>query len=299
MNENNKKNNITREEEYQIYISKIYRVIPKNHALIVRNKFIGNRVDVKTGGFALISPFHESKLVSLAVRNFDYSKQVFEDKEGQDIIIDLAITVKIVDPVKYEYLNEDTEKELRQLLESIMRALIKKYSYEELRGQRFSLPDSSMNASALTGIQKDLYDIRIELDSFANKYGLAVENLYNKSIQQTEKLQEAYNKRIIAEKEAEAEEIKKLAELKRAKIAAEILDIEATAKAEAKTKEYKAKYGALLEAISSLPKTKQAEILKAFTAGLEGNANLFMSLNGDNNVNPGIVVPTESKKPRK
>ena len=293
----NEKNN-----EYEIYTTKLFRVIPKNCALVVRSKFNGANVkaiinddsiggrSVKKAGFTFISPFKESRLVSLAIRNFDYPKQLFEDKDGQDIIVDLAVTVKVIDPIKYLYINTNVEAELKQLIESMMRSLVKKYRYEQLSGSRFTLPDSNTpaNNANLPAINEELTKARKELDNFGFKYGLRVVSLYNKSIQQTARVQEAYNKKIIAEREAEAAEIEKQGERRRAEIEAEIIKTKAEAEAEAEKKKLESRYEALISAIKDLPREKQAEILKIFSLG--GNANVFMSVGGDDAVKTGVVA---------
>ena len=95
---------------YNTYITKIYRTIPKNCSLIIRNKFNGERVRVKKGGFALIAPWCESKLVSLAIRNIDYPEEHFDDARGQQIVVDIALSVRVVDPIKYEYAHQERRR---------------------------------------------------------------------------------------------------------------------------------------------------------------------------------------------
>lgn len=279
---------------YNTYITKIYRTIPKESALIIRNKFNGQDVKVKTSGFALITPWKESKLVSLAVRNFDYPKDKFEDMYGQDVIVDLSVTVKVTDPIKYEYSNQSIEQELSQLISSSMRVLINKNNFTNLKSKRFNI--SNYNCSGdnyyknvhidkdgkLIGTKilasnydltkeedrteleftKELCEFRRRLDNFAFRYGLSVVDLYNKEVQQTEDIQHAYNKQIIAKKEAEAKMIEKQAELERARVDAEIMEINSKAKANAD----KVKYEAILNVLknSDMTTEEQAKFLQAF-----------------------------------
>lgn len=304
--ENNEKQNTQNIDPYKVYITKVFRVIPQNAVLLTRNKFNGNWIKVKTGGFALISPFSESKLVSLAVRNFDYEKQEFEDRNGLDLTVDLAVTVKIVDPIRYEYKNKNVEAELKQLIDSLMRSLIKKCIYEELSAARIELPSTSIDigrnnekipkspkeqlhvikrSSYPKTFSGELLRIRDGLDQFAKRYGLVVIDLYTKSIQQSAAMQEAYNKQVIAKKERAAALIAKEGEKERAMIDAEIAKIKAGTDAYAIAQRYKS----VIERIKNLPRDKQAEILKVFSATLNGNPNMFMSLDGGNLTNAGMV----------
>lgn len=291
MNENEKyvESNIN---SYEVYTTKLYRTIPKNSVLIVRNKFNGKDVEVKEGGFAIIAPWKESKFVSLAVRNFDYPQQKFEDSLGQDVLIDLSVSVKIVDPIKYEYNNENIEQELEQLISSSVRILINKSQYEQLKSKRFNVSEymykgnkyyknvhTDINGNSLgivipfpTDFEKELCEMRNKLDEFADKYGLAVVDLYNKEVQQTEDIQTAFNKKILAEKEAEAKLIEKKAEQERAKIDAEIKTINAKAEAEAN----KLKYEAILKVLkdSNMTPEDQARFLQTFMYSNTNSQNI-------------------------
>ena len=305
-------------DNYAVYTTRLFKVIPKNSALIVRNRFNGKNVKIKDEGFTFLSPFSESKLISLAIRNFDYPKALYEDSNGQDIIFDIAITVKVIKPMEYEFLNTNVEAELKQLLESILRSIIRKYTYEELSKCEFELPEYKEGVVPLyiddpITIEEEFKNARFRLDKFAQKYGLAVINLYGKSIQQTPEIQEAYNKKIIAEREAQASIVAKEAELTRAKIDAEILKTRAEAEALAEQQKVAARYRAILEAIKDLPPEKQAEIVKVFSLESKGKANVFMSVDGDESAKSGLVagaaissamhgeadIPEDTEEPKK
>lgn len=216
---------------YTTYITKIYRTIPKNCALIMRNKFNGERVKVKYGGFALVAPWCESKLVSLAVRNIDYEKLEFDEKEGQQITVDLALSVRVVDPIKYEYAHQNIEQELKVRIYSAVRVLMRKATWDELSQRHFELPKHNINMDSryryaggkyyysdsvykddkgkwhgdkISDFDFELYKIRDELDEFANEYGLEVVSLRNKEVQQSEEMQKAYDRITKARREGEA-----------------------------------------------------------------------------------------------
>ena len=261
--------------------------IPKNSVLVVTNKYSGKNVEVRgngEGGWTVIAPWKSGKLVSLAVRNFDYPKETFEDSFGQDVIVDLAITVKIVDPIKYQYNNENPEKELSQLISSCMRVLISQSTYDYLKKNNFSIPNDKeyqinnnfvwmctgindadgqpMGHQVVDSFELELINIRERLNKFAQKYGLAIEDFYCKSVDQTKDIQETYNKKIKAEKEAEELLIKKESEKKQALIDAEIKKVNAEAAAHAE----KVKLKALLEVMNdtNIPKEDQMMFLQTY-----------------------------------
>lgn len=313
--ENNVQKNIN---PYEVYTTKLYRTIPKNSVLIVRNKFNGKDVEVKEGGFAIIAPWKEAKFVSLAVRNFDYEKQKFEDSLGQDVIIDLAVTVRIVDPIKYEYNSQNVEKELKQLITSSMRILINKFKYEDLKSMRFNVSEYKQSSNgyyknvhisedgrfvgdrltAPLDFEKELCEIRKRLDEFAFKYGLDVVDLYNKEVQQTEDLQAAFNKQILAENEAKAKLIEKQAEKRRAEIDAEIKTINAKAEAEAN----KLKYEAILKVLkdSNMSPEDQARFLQTFMYSNSDSqnvaGNMAAAITGATAGFTASMVETQTKK---
>ena len=231
MAEDTSKNRKDREEEFNIYITKIYRVIPKNCALIVRNKFNGQRVKVKTGGFAFVAPWSEAKLVSLAIRNIDYEKLEFDEKEGQQVKVDLALSVRVVDPIKYEYAHQNIEQELKVRIYSAVRVLIKKASFEELSKKHFELPKNDISMSPqfrrvggnyyyrdslwkdnegkwhgdeISDFDIELFSIRRELNDFAEEFGLEVVSLRNKEVQQSEEMQKVYDELVRKRREGQA-----------------------------------------------------------------------------------------------
>lgn len=331
MEENKEINEKSNVSLYENYFTKLYVTIPKNCALIVRNKFNGKRVNIKEGGFAILLPFQEAKLVSLAVKNFDLPKQTFEDVKGQDIVVDIAVTIKIVDPIKYEYENKDVHVQLKQMLSSIMRTFISKFDYEFLKYNRFTLPKSgsivrqmsngeelylnpytneygelvgkksSINFSSSDTelerkqkvFQQCLVDARIELDQFAKKYGLAIEDLYSNEIQQTAAMQEAYNKKIIAEQEREAELIKKQTQLESAEKDAQIERVKAQASADAKKYELEVLFNILKD--SNLSSEQINNIIQAYMYSKNEKANVFVDSNSNNPTQAGIVAAVTSE----
>ena len=247
MANNGTTNNNMNGDLFKVYITKLYRTIPKNCALITRNKFNGQRVKVKSGGFALVAPWCESKLVSLAIWNIDYEEMKFDESQGQQITVDLALSVRIVDPIKYEYAHQNIDQELKTKIYSMMRVLIKKSTFEDLSQKNFELPknsDPAMNpnyvcangtyyykngahieadgdwvATPVDEFELGLLEMRRELDNFAEDYGLEIVSLRNKQVQQSDEMQKAYDERARRRQEMQAK-------LEEAKIENEKVDTE-------------------------------------------------------------------------
>lgn len=208
------------------YRYKFFRRIEKDYVLVTRNIFNGKRVNIKEGGFAFLFPWTETKAVSIREKDIDYKPDVFEDVKGMDLLLDNVITVKITDPLKYEYEHTDIEGRLKNLLNSRLRAMLKKYPYEFLALKGFTLPaaDSVITQNGaiymdvknvngtLTGkpvydmepyypvtgkydksqlqacFVSDLARLRAELNEFEQKYGLSLVNFECKKIMPSEEV---------------------------------------------------------------------------------------------------------------
>lgn len=208
------------------YRYKIFKRIEKGYVLITRNIFNGKRIKIKDGGFTFLCLWTESKAVSVKEKDIDYQPDTFEDVKGMDLLLDNVITVKITDPLKYEYEHTDIEGRLKNLLNSKLRAMLKKYPYEFLALKNFKLPEANSVIKTAAGIYMDVqkvngetsgrliydespkytedgeYDVtqlqgcfvsdlarlRAELNEFENKYGLALVNFECKKIMPSEEV---------------------------------------------------------------------------------------------------------------
>ena len=316
-------------KDFTVYITKLYRTIPKNCALIVRNKFNGSKVECKMGGFALIAPWKESKLVSLAIQNINYEKASFDDKEGQQLTVDLALSIKVVDPIKYEYVHKNPEEELKILLYSLVRVLIKKSSYEELSKKHFELPNSNIEddpnilytnggyiykssirqnsngnsvGTVVSDFDLELYDIRKQLNLFASKYGLAVVSLRNQEVQQSEEMQKAYDEKIEQERKGMAAQ--EAARQRQAKVQIETKTRKMEAENQAEVLKIKLK--AILEATKGMPIEAQERIINTYLINEKGSTPIFFSDNSMTaktgavaGVTSNIVSDLESKQKSK
>jgi regulator of protease activity HflC (stomatin/prohibitin superfamily) len=217
------------------YNYKFFWKIPQNFVLMYRVRFDAKNIKIATEGGKFLLPWHEGILIDISAKTLDYNKQLVEDKNGQNLTIDLAITVGFNDGdvdgiIKYKSLSEgQAEKELKILVESLMRTFVRKFSYEDLSTKNFQLPErynynkyadvamtqegryyhKNINTYLTTDelIDMELNNIRKRLDEFSADYGLRIKRLYNKSIDQDQKIQEAYHRKIVAEQVKEAKKI--------------------------------------------------------------------------------------------
>lgn len=221
---NGKQNEIKPSADYTNFLIKLFRRIPNNSALIIENVFSGSRPRVinrpgsgENRGFAFLLPWQKSKLISLAVRNVDYEKQKFDDENGQELNVDLAVSIKITDPIKYMYNHKNPEYDLQQKISELMRIIVNNTNYESLKGSSFHLdrikdPRKSANIALYDGkyYYKDrfivkngskcyeradydiaLYNLKLTLDKFEKDYGIRVISLVNKEVQQSAEMQKA------------------------------------------------------------------------------------------------------------
>lgn len=286
-------NSSVKNEKYQlgVFYTKIYRVIPKNCVLIIRSKFSGSKVECRPEGHAWVAPWKEAKLISVAEKTIDYPKIEFDDSEGQSVFVDYAITVKIIDSIKYEYAHQDPEQALKILLTSLIRVLMRKSSWEEMAGHQFELNRGGINTDIpVPEFDDELKYIRKRLDIFKNEYGLAVVSLVSKDIQQSPEMQKAYDEKKRKDKEGEALVAQAKRNKEKAEIDAEIRRTEADAKAYQQQKEalvnaqrLKLSIQAIKQGLDGLPIEQVSRIVSdlahtyLLTNGKNPNTNIFAS----------------------
>ena len=211
------KKNITELDDYSEYKVKFYRAVPPNTKLVCRNRFTGN-ITIKNSGFNITMPWIESKFVSVANRTIDYPKDKYKTIDGLELEIDIAITISVVDPYKYETQNVDPLKELGIITKDILRVFIAGKSEAELVGKKHTMDD---------------FDIGDAYDVFEDKYGIKVKDVYFKSIELPQSLKDDYEKKLVQERENERAMAEITARKLRAEIEADIKKIEMKATTEA------------------------------------------------------------------
>ena len=265
-------NNVS--ELYTIYKTKMFRMVPKNAKLICQNTFTG-KVTVKKSGFRFILPWYHSKLVNITKTVIDYPEEKYLTREGIYVEIDPALTVRITDPIKYEFENANPIQELGILVKDVIRSFVESKTASELIGSNYSIE------------QKDPGRL---FESFESRTGLHVSHLFFKNVKlpkelvddyEKAKAQELENKRAIAEANSKKEQARINAETKKieAEISAEAKKIDADAEA------YRQE--AILKATIALLKRKGydekmiSEIIKTILIS-GSNANVIASMGATN-----------------
>ena len=182
-------------KEYKI---KIFRAVPPNVALICKNIFTGKPF-VKNSGLAILAPWVESKYVSLAQNTRDYPKIKYKTLDGIEVNVDIAITFAIVDPIKYEFNNNDIFQQLGIITQDMLREFIASKNVDELIGGKHNMSS---------------FDTTNEYVCFGDSNGIRISNVYFKSINlpqsmiddyEKKKSQEMENKRLLEEAQARRE----------------------------------------------------------------------------------------------
>ena len=242
---------------YQVYIVKLLRTVPKNSALICKNKFTGN-VYVKGSGLRINPPWVEGKLLSLAYNVKDYPKEGFKTIDGIEITVDIALDFKVVDPVKFSFESDDVFAQLAILTKTLLRDYVAGKTEEEM----------SRGKHSKTSIDPDG-----EFDDFENKYGVHVDKVRIKNIELPQSLKDDYEKAVTAQKERER--LLKEAEAKRdaAKFQAETDMIKGQAEIDLLSK----KIGKLIE-VAADKGVDASDVLRT-TMFSQSDANVFLGMN--------------------
>ena len=195
-------------ELYNEYKIRVFRMVPKNAKLICQNIFTG-ALSVKENGFRFILPWRRSKLVNTTKTVIDYPQEKYLTREGIYVEIDPALTVRIVDPIKFEYENTDPIQELKILVKDVIRSFVESKLANELIGRNYSIEE------------KDPGEL---FKSFEERTGLHISHLFFKNITlpknlvddyEKAKAQELENRRAIAEAESKKRQAEINAESKR------------------------------------------------------------------------------------
>lgn len=249
-------------------IFKMSRVVPTNAYLVCQNILTG-KVFAKNKGFRINLPWVKSKLVSKAVTNIDYSKEKYKTSEGFDIIVDTAVSVKVINPLKYVFEGENPLQELHIRTKDFLRKFIGTQDFEQLVSKNIDLKDPSV---------KTFVDI---FDSFTQEYGLKVVDIFFENIEQTDTLKESREKDELTKRENERNLKKAENEEKIAAIKANIARIEGTANNEISADKKQRDMDVLTKAINNMSK-EQLSQLKGVLPSIVGENNSVISVLGGN-----------------
>lgn len=294
--------NVENKEDYGFFKVKIFRSVPENTVLLCKNRITGRYYSLNNG-FKIVAPWVESKFVSLAAKTIDYPKEVYKASDGIEVTVDLAVTIKIVDAIKYEKESQTPLTQLGIVLKDLMRSFVAQKETDDLY---------------MTEVRTNNIDPNKQLEEFEEKYGIKVDSLNIKNIElprsivdDYEKKKEAEKKREIAKIEAEEQEI-------RANANALVAKIEGEAKASVKAKEIDYIVEALVkkgltknQIIDYMAKTVFAKEGTQVIANLNGNpvdsanigamsavANTVLNNNSENDIVENNEIQKIQSKPK-
>ena len=223
MNNNNTRNNDDIKQQLTEYRVRIFGRIPKGWVAVKKSVFNGKIMRLARGGIFANLPFWKVKLVKVKEEENDYKPDIFQDVTGADVTLDTVLTTRIANPINYYSQHDDPHQKLKNLLDSRLRIILKKYPYSFLGFQGFLLPNGPMSYDNLGNfydsygrvykrmnfpeysrdyennesyklvlkkcLDYDLAYLRYELDGFCEKYGLEVVNFECKKVIPSEKVQ--------------------------------------------------------------------------------------------------------------
>ena len=234
------------EQDLQLFTNyevKLFRMVPENAKLVCQNRITG-KVIVKNKGFHFILPWYRSKLVNITKTTIDYPKEKYLTRDGIYVEVDPAMTVRIVDPVKYEFKNVNPLQELGVLTKDVIRSFIAGKDAKELIGTNFSIEKKDPS--------------RLFAD-FEERTGLHISHLFFKNVELPKELVDDYEKA----KTQELENKRAIAEAKSKKEQAEINAQAERIKADAEAYREKVRLQATIEVLKEKGYEKEAlEILK-------------------------------------
>lgn len=206
--------------DYFDYKVKVFRTVPENCFLVKQNIFTGKRIFAGGRGFKAILPFYKTILVPAIDRLIDYKKIEYLTADGANVNVDLDVTVRITDPVKY--LNEGKHQlsNLSSMIYSLLGNYIEKLNFADIKK---GLVSRDLFASARRSGSLN------ELDQFEEKYGIHVGKLYLKDVRLPKDLEKVYNDRLEAQQKREAQREVLAAQREEAEMKAKIVGIETDA----------------------------------------------------------------------
>ena len=275
--------------DFTEYKAKFFRTVPENCVLVKKSRirqkiriaggsfnfeipFIGKifRINRNKIGLKVTLPFLTTGiLVSQVDRTIDY--QVFDCKtaDGINASIDIAVVVRISDPLKYMNGGKEQLKHLHSKIQELLKNYAAQKEFEDLE-------HDSIDISA--------FDPDGHLEHFNNLYGISVKGIINKSVKLPENLQKIYDNKVeeMKKREAQEERLKALIE-----------------KAEAEGKVSKMKSGVDIENLIKLvnalleqgvPMEEITKYLNIKTASDKGNAVFMNGDSASSNVAMGVAA---------
>ncbi len=226
-------------DDYKKYMIRVFKTVPMNSALVCENVFTGKAKSFGSG-FKIIAPWNRSKLMYVGDTQIDYPTHKYLSHDGIQMAVDYTLNLRIINPVKFEFNNQDALLALNQLTEDLMRVFVANHDCDNLFGKSFSIIE---------------IDPGKRYERFAKKYGLlCFDILFKCDIPQS--LKDDYEKRVAQQRANESELLAAQNRLDVARLDAQIKDVTAEAEAsavekvgEAKARVYASKIQLLFESL--------------------------------------------------
>lgn len=257
--------------DYTEYKVGLYRSVPDNCNLVTINNFTGKIVNRGGRGFKLTLPWiTKSILVPAIDRVIDYPSGNYLTLDHITAGIDIAIGVRIEDPVKYVNSGKYQLEQLAVLVQSLLRMYVQSLEFASI--SKGNCPVS-------------VFDNGKRLKTFCDDYGIKVTKVIFKEVKLPQELQKQYDDVIEAKKKRE----KQLVELNIRKDEAiarkEIADIDADI--------YIMKYEKLIRYLKSegVPSEGIADLIKTQMISENANASFFVGENdAAKNIAAGVAA---------
>ena len=172
-------------DDFSQYRIRIFKAVPPNMALICQNIFTG-RPFVKNSGLVILMPWVKSKMVSLARNTIDYPKEKYRTSDGIEVTVDLALVFSILDPVKYEFNNNDPMQELKTKTQDMLRQYVASKTADEMITHRHTLSD---------------FDSNRDYDIFTYETGIKINEVSFKTVELPQSMKDDYEKQKVQERE--------------------------------------------------------------------------------------------------
>ena len=275
-----------------------YRKVPDNCALVRINSFNGHislvsgrdkNGNIVGGGFKIMPPFiTKSILVPIIDRTIDYPVVKCLTNDGIEAKVDIALKVRITDPVLYIREGKYQLDQLKTKTMSLLTVFIKKNNFDKINAGKIELAKFDPEiVGERSGILQSTYA------DFEKRYGIHVDSVQLKSIKLPDNLQEIYNDQVEERQKRIAQKEKLAAQQEKAEMEAKIVGIGAKAEAqriqtiEQARLDISAKILNMLEN-KQISREQIADILRAQM--LKDSANTVNILGGNNGISNSVAA---------
>lgn len=131
----------------------------------------------------MVAPWEKTTLVSNVMGLWDYPTEKFDSKDDT-VSVDIALSVLIVDPVKYMSSVKNVKEALRPVLRETLRIFIVGQKSDDIKKWEYTIRDIDFNNN---------------LSQLEQECGIKIERLYFKNIRSSKEVEKARSKALIAE----------------------------------------------------------------------------------------------------